>query len=177
VDYSSQAVELSESVAKKMALNITYKVWYTLDNYFKFRHFSKLLYVKVWDLLGSDPCPGQVPFDVALDKGTYDAVGLSANGVEDRKTYVDKIHSILRPGGLLVITSCNYTEPELLSQFSKSMLVKYLFKCVIFKTKIPLLGFTRISRIPAPTFKFGGKEGSLVTSLIFKSIWLKFLNR
>lgn len=80
--------------------------------------------VQVWDILGDSPCPGDVPLDVVLDKGTYDAIGLSKNGVEDRQTYINKIHSILRPSGLLVITSCNYTEPELISQFGESNILQ-----------------------------------------------------
>lgn len=30
--------------------------------------------------------------------------------------------------------------------------------------------FQKMSRILAPTFKFGGKEGSLVTALVFKAL-------
>ncbi|XP_059471375.1 EEF1A lysine methyltransferase 2 [Neocloeon triangulifer] len=129
VDYSQHAINLASSVANKMALNISFKVW---------------------DILSAESCPGDVPFDVALDKGTYDAIGLSSNGAEDRKTYITKVHSILTPDGILVLTSCNYTEDELESQFSER--------------------FTKLSRIPAPTFKFGGREGSLISSLILRKI-------
>ncbi|CAB3359274.1 Hypothetical predicted protein [Cloeon dipterum] len=129
VDYSPQAVELAVAVAKKMAHNITFKVW---------------------DIISSEQCPGEIPFDVALDKGTYDAIGLSKNGAEDRKTYIKNTHLILKPGGLLIITSCNYSEDELVEQFSEN--------------------FKKVSRIPAPTFKFGGREGSLISSIILRSV-------
>lgn len=52
--------------------------------------------------------------------------------------------------GLLIITSCNWTEIELCKAFSSK--------------------FVKHSAIPSPSFKFGGKVGSVVTSMVFKKL-------
>ncbi|CAH1784113.1 unnamed protein product [Owenia fusiformis] len=88
-------------------------------------------------------------YDVCVDKGTYDAISLNPNNVtECRQKYIENVWKILNENGLLVITSCNWTKEELLNHFSK--------------------GFKFQHHIRAPTFQFGGKTGSTVTSLIFQ---------
>lgn len=57
---------------------------------------------------------------------------------------------MLENDGLLIITSCNWTEIEL---------------CKAFDSK-----FVKHSVIPAPTFRFGGQVGSVVTSIVFKKL-------
>lgn len=58
-----------------------------------------------------------VGFDVVLDKGTYDAISLSEETLADgRRVYEDyprKVAAVVKTGGLLVVTSCNWTEEEL----------------------------------------------------------------
>lgn len=49
--------------------------------------------------------------------------------------------------GLFVITSCNWTEEEIITHFSQDFDVKTV--------------------IPTPQFKFGGKVGSVVSSVVF----------
>lgn len=56
-------------------------------------------------------------FDVITDKGTYDAVGLSQDAAANRQLYISAVRSLLKPGGLLVITSCNTTRGELTEDF------------------------------------------------------------
>lgn len=56
-------------------------------------------------------------FWLALDKGTFDAIGLQANAEEKRRQYVDTVLRVLAPGGLLVITSCNSTRDEITEEF------------------------------------------------------------
>ncbi|GAB1518534.1 Protein-lysine N-methyltransferase efm4 [Rhizoctonia solani] len=70
-----------------------------------------------WDLL-------QRAMDInhfsRLDKGTYDAIALSGRS-EDGKTivsrYPPKVAEALKPGGMFLITSCNFTEEELKEAF------------------------------------------------------------
>ena len=83
-----------------------------------------------------------------IDKGTFDAISLSETAAGDKVQYVKSVHQMLQNEGLLLITSCNWTEPELVSQFSSS--------------------FTLIETVPTPTFTFGGKTGSTTTFCIFK---------
>jgi len=56
-------------------------------------------------------------FDVVLDKGTFDAISLSDERLEDGRriyeAYAEKIAVVVKSGGLLVVTSCNWTEEEL----------------------------------------------------------------
>ena len=65
----------------------------------------------------------------------------------DKKAYVGNIARVLSKDGLLVITSCNWTEQELVSQLGDS--------------------FTHRETIPTRQFTFGGKTGNTVTSCIF----------
>lgn len=51
------------------------------------------------------------------DKGTLDAIGLSADHVLNRPRYRRAVWDLLAPGGLLVITSCNSTKDELITEF------------------------------------------------------------
>ena len=55
---------------------------------------------------------------MCIDKGTYDAVSLHPdNSKERREEYIKQVFKILEPRGFLIITSCNWTEDELKTQF------------------------------------------------------------
>ncbi|XP_064536567.1 EEF1A lysine methyltransferase 2 [Drosophila montana] len=128
VDYSPKAIELAKGIAKDQALNISYDV---AD-----------LTQSVSPTLGT--------YDIVHDKGTYDAVSLCPdNPKEQRTNYLATVAQLLHDeNSLFIITSCNWTEDELLQSF-EHLFVKY---CTI----------------PTPTFKFGGKVGNVVTSVVFK---------
>ncbi|KAK9738248.1 Methyltransferase domain [Popillia japonica] len=87
-------------------------------------------------------------FDIILDKGTYDAISLSFNAKENRNKYIENVQKILKETGVLIITSCNWTKDELIEQFQSHFDLK--------------------ESIPTPEFKFGGKVGNVVTSIVFK---------
>lgn len=87
-------------------------------------------------------------FDLINDKGTYDAVSLSENVTMNRDLYLNSVFNSLNDDGFFIITSCNWTESELEKHFSS--------KFICYK------------HIPTPQFKFGGKVGSLVTTLVLK---------
>ncbi|KAH8279744.1 hypothetical protein KR054_003806 [Drosophila jambulina] len=127
VDYSPKAVELAQNIARDNSLDISYKV-------------ADL--TQPQDDLGA--------FDVVHDKGTYDAVSLCPeNPKEKRSLYLATVEKLLRTSdSLFVITSCNWTEEELVASFGEK--------------------FVKHHTIPTPTFKFGGKVGSVVTSVVFK---------
>ena len=55
--------------------------------------------------------------DVLTDKGVLDAVGLRPDGAAARAAYRAAAARLLAPGGLLVLTSCNSTLRELVSEF------------------------------------------------------------
>lgn len=107
-----------------------------------------------WDIMNMPPRPQWIGgWDVVLDKGTFDAVSLSEemNG-EGRRVvegYREKVERLVRRGGLLVVTSCNWTERELRGWFEGGNLeVK--------------------GRVEYPVFKFGGVEGQSVCTICFR---------
>ncbi|KAI5793405.1 S-adenosyl-L-methionine-dependent methyltransferase [Pyronema domesticum] len=56
-------------------------------------------------------------FDCVLDKGTFDAISLSEETLEDGRRVVEaypaNVAGVVKKGGWLVVTSCNWTEEEL----------------------------------------------------------------
>lgn len=57
-------------------------------------------------------------FNVALDKGTYDAISLNPDEAKTkRQRYKTNVVNMLQSNGLLIITSCNWTDQELIQDF------------------------------------------------------------
>lgn len=128
VDYSPKAVELAENIAKDQELDIAYKVA---------------------DLMNVESCKELGVYGIVHDKGTYDAISLCPeNPKEKRELYIESVRNMMDESSLFIITSCNWTEEELITSFEG----KFIKKCTI----------------PTPSFKFGGKVGSVVTSVVFK---------
>lgn len=92
-------------------------------------------------------------FDVVLDKGTFDAISLNDVKDEDGKigaeVYGERIQHLIRRGGFLLVTSCNWTTDEL---------QKWL--------QTPELAYHGV--IKYPSFTFGGVQGQSVSSVCFK---------
>ena len=87
-------------------------------------------------------------YDVVLDKGTFDAICLSGrHGVED--IYREQVQKMMKPGGLFLITSCNWTEEEL-KQWLKGDSLRFHDK------------------IEYPKIQFGGHVGQSITSICFR---------
>lgn len=84
--------------------------------------------------------------------GTYDAISLHPdNPKEMREKYIASVEKILKDlESIFIITSCNWTESELVEMF---------------KGRFKMLKF-----IPAPSFYFGGKQGNVVTTMVFR-LW------
>ncbi|GHJ86912.1 hypothetical protein NliqN6_3314 [Naganishia liquefaciens] len=109
------------------------------------------------------------PWDLVLDKGTFDALALSQETIpiprvkqdgsevtEQRlpsAVYPEKVAQLVRKGGFFLITSCNFTEQEIKSRFGK-----------------PELGFEFHSRVSHPSFSFGGQTGSSVCTVAFRKL-------
>lgn len=129
IDYSKKAIDLAQAIAAKKEVNITYKQV---------------------DLLNpGDECLDRKEFDVCHDKGTYDAVSLCPDDPSSKRaTYIKAVYHMTHKDSLFIITSCNWTQEELMDQFSEYFTVQHI--------------------IPTPTFMFGGKVGSRVSSVVFK---------
>ena len=128
VDYSPGAVALVRKIASQQDCQAT---------------FSTL------DILDSQQVSAQFSgrFKIVIDKGTFDAVSLSESSVRDRERYLESVASMVQTDGMFLITSCNWTEAELIKHFSPA--------------------FSLLETVPTPTFTFGGKTGSSTTFCIF----------
>ncbi|KAI0342844.1 S-adenosyl-L-methionine-dependent methyltransferase [Trametopsis cervina] len=93
-------------------------------------------------------------WDLVLDKGTYDAIALAEkddSGKTPAADYPPRIAAIVKPGGYFLITSCNFTEDELLVNFIS-----------------PGSGLQYHSKVPWPQFSFGGKKGNVYSTIAFR---------
>ena len=128
VDYSPGAVALARKIASQQDCQATFSTLDILDSQQVSAQFSE-------------------KFKIVIDKGTFDAVSLSESSVRDRERYLESVASMVQTDGMFLITSCNWTEAELIKHFSKA--------------------FSLLETVPTPTFTFGGKTGSSTTFCIF----------
>lgn len=99
-----------------------------------------------------DPAWNPGKFDIVLDKGTLDAIALSGKKFAGDKTVMDiyssAVERLLVKDGIFLITSCNFTQQELIS-FMQTDSLK------VWKT------------IKYPVYEFGGVKGSAICSVAF----------
>ncbi|KAF8632234.1 hypothetical protein AX15_001986 [Amanita polypyramis BW_CC] len=134
VDYSSDAVKLAKAISVKKGIEgITFmEADFLKDN--------ALRTANAWDLI--------------LDKGTYDAIALGPKDENARSPatrYPPQLTKLLKPGAYFLITSCNFTEEELISDFATAE-----------------TGLLYHSRIQHAVFTFGGRSGSACASVAFQ---------
>ena len=93
----------------------------------------------------------QERWNLVCDKGTLDAIALSSAS-KDKATpisqYVQSLEKITTTKDLFLITSCNFTEQELIKIFKESFNVYHV--------------------IPVPSFSFGGQKGSTTVTIAFQ---------
>lgn len=136
VDYSATLVEFAKAVAAEAG-----------ESNMAFEHVD-LLADQQWVLLHL--------FDIVLDKGTLDAIALSdlvyeVGGVQRSgvATYPTMVAQMMASGSVLLITSCNFSEQELIQVVTAEALFE------VWRT------------IKYPLFQFGGVQGSTVCSVAF----------
>lgn len=103
-------------------------------------------------------------FNLVLDKGTFDAISLSSEMIRDVdgqhkricELYPQKAIDMVAPDGYLLITSCNWTEEEVIKWFSQDERIQ---------GQVEFFG-----RIDYPVYEFGGQQGSGVASVCFRKI-------
>lgn len=98
-------------------------------------------------------------FDIVLDKGTFDAISLADDAKATRvcERYPDIARRLLRNGGFLVVTSCNWTEEELVKWFVGGDGGA--------ADRLAVWG-----RVEYPRFRFGGQEGQGVCTVCFQRV-------
>ncbi|KAK8199190.1 methyltransferase domain-containing protein [Phyllosticta capitalensis] len=147
VDYSARSVELARQIqeARKKEKN--------KDD--EEQELDDIMFEEL-DIL--DSAPGvwlRDGFDVVLDKGTFDAISLSgetdAQGRRVCEGYRERVEPLVKRGGVLLITSCNWTADELKGWF-----------------EVEGGELVYEDAIRYPSFTFGGKTGQQVCSLAFR---------
>ncbi|KAJ3125318.1 Methyltransferase-like protein 10 [Nowakowskiella sp. JEL0407] len=129
LDYSPPSIQLCQTIADSKSLSISFQVF---------------------DILNPSPEHSN-KYKLALDKGTYDAISLAEradDNLDISKHYPNSVYKMLQNDGILLITSCNWTDEELVERF---------------KEKFEVFG-----RVKYPTFKFGGVEGQQIVTIAFK---------
>ncbi|KAJ5989297.1 hypothetical protein N7481_004507 [Penicillium waksmanii] len=96
-------------------------------------------------------------FDIVLDKGTFDAISLAGDAKDTQvcERYPGIVRRLIRTGGFLIVTSCNWTEEELVHWFTAAE------------------GSDRFivwGRVEYPRFRFGGQEGQGVCTVCFQRV-------
>ncbi|KAI5969392.1 EFM4 [Candida margitis] len=132
IDYSAESVAFAKDIANKKFPGFSFK-------------FDQI------DLLTDTPFL-ENKFDVLLDKGTLDAIALNQdliNGKRGMDIYAKQVSKMMQKGSILLITSCNFTENELI-------------KVITSETEL-----TEWDQIQYPSFQFGGVQGSTVVSIAF----------
>ncbi|KAA0060716.1 hypothetical protein IC582_013604 [Cucumis melo] len=149
-DYSEGAIDLARSLAERDGFsNINFLVDDVLE--------TKL--------------EGQ--FQLVVDKGTLDAIGLHPDGPIKRIMYWVSVSKLVAPGGLLVITSCNSTKDELVQEvenFNQRRVNSFVEPESSDETQPGELlpTFQYLSHVRTyPTFTFGGSVGSRVATVAF----------
>ncbi|CAR21216.1 Efm4p [Lachancea thermotolerans CBS 6340] len=91
-------------------------------------------------------------YDVVLDKGTLDAIALSGIKLDGDRSVVDVypkvVEKLLKKDSVFLITSCNFTQEELIRIVESDSLK-------VWKT------------IDYPVFEFGGVKGTTICSIAF----------
>lgn len=142
IDYSPDSVLFAEDILEKKYLG---------DVRFTFEQVDLLL--KKSSFL--EKHAGK--FDILLDKGTLDAIALNQDPLADfdgkigMEIYADQVVQLMHKNSVLLITSCNFTEEEL---------VKII-------TGNEKNGLRVWEKIKYPSFKFGGVTGSTICSIAF----------
>lgn len=139
IDYAAGAIELATQIARKEHPEMPTGTFEMVD----------ILGLDYLNLLNSSP---NGLFSLALDKGTFDAISLAPKDtdINPADLYVERVAQMLSTDGILLITSCNWTETELLARFGKR--------------------FHFLDRVKYPVFRFGGSTGQKVTTLALKKI-------
>ncbi|CCH60268.1 hypothetical protein TBLA_0C04720 [Henningerozyma blattae CBS 6284] len=135
IDYSEESVKFAKEISNS-------------------KEYSKeLIDFKQADIFQENWLPDK--FDIVLDKGTLDAIALSGIKVGPNKDqnvvniYNKVIEKLLPKDGVFLITSCNFTEDELIEIIEKNSTLKCW------------------ETVPYPVFEFGGVKGTTICTVAF----------
>ncbi|XP_073006528.1 uncharacterized protein [Typha latifolia] len=108
-------------------------------------------------------------FQLVVDKGTLDAIGLHPDGPIRRIMYWESLSNLVLPGGILVVTSCNNTRDELLQEVDNFNQRKIESKDLDQEASKEPSVFQYLDHVRTyPTIMFGGVEGSRVCTVALR---------
>ncbi|KAM0960552.1 hypothetical protein ACFX2I_025477 [Malus domestica] len=141
-DYSEGAIDLARSLADRDGLpNIKFLV-------------DDILETKL-----------ERQFQLVVDKGTLDAIGLHPDGSIKRLFYWDSVSRLVASGGLVVITSSNSTKDELVQEVES---FNQRSATQVHEARKDPPKFQYLSHVRTyPTFMFGGSVGSRIATVAF----------
>jgi hypothetical protein len=146
VDYSQKSVEF----AKKIAVDKGFDASSEKGREVEFRWWDIMTQSPSNEVLEGDNKNG---WDVVLDKGTFDAISLSeekdAQGRRICEGYKERVVPLIKAGGILLVTSCNWTEDELNAWFCGDELES-------------------VGSVKYKSFSFGGVKGQTISSICFR---------
>lgn len=120
---------------------------------------------QTWDILNGPLDQVGTQWDVVLDKGTFDAISLSAEkdarGRRLCEGYKERVLQIMKPGAIFLITSCNWTEQELQDWFAAESDPAAEEEA----SRLQVVG-----RVKYPSFSFGGVKGQTISTMCFKKL-------
>lgn len=179
VDYSRQSVELARKLARQyVAATTDHDLSGTAST-------EDMISFEVLDLIHDTPdeqpwwpdAAAGGGFDLVLDKGTFDAISLSSATVYDPsinkerricEVYPAKVLGMVRTGGFLLVTSCNWTEDEVVAWFTNADAQTQIQTHPQTGSTGPAARFEVYDRIRYPVFEFGGQKGQGVASVCFR---------
>lgn len=108
-------------------------------------------------------------WDVVLDKGTFDAISLSSatdgRGRRINEGYRAAALGLVKEGGLFLITSCNWTEDELIQWFASKNADE-----AAGEEAEQAWTFEVVDRLKYRVFTFGGVKGQTISSMCFRKV-------
>ena len=177
IDYSAKSIELAEKLRQQYRSTCSTTGTSTkrtkVDNmeFHTYDIINDLPFKQPW--WPTSPTPSQESgFDLVLDKGTFDAISLSADTIVDSNTgrsrrtcevYPRKVLEMVKPGGFLLVTSCNWTEGEVIDWFTDTSAQS--------EGEVGVHGkFEVHDTIRYRVFKFGGQKGQGVATVCFRKM-------
>ncbi|PWN18398.1 hypothetical protein BCV69DRAFT_285023 [Microstroma glucosiphilum] len=111
-------------------------------------------------------------WDIVLDKGTLDAIALASSapsaGTTPLNTYLSALGTLTTPGGLFLITSCNFTAEELVAKLTQPRAQAQVDQT---GSGPATAAFEHLETLPAKRqFMFGGKKGSTTVCVAFRRL-------
>lgn len=156
IDYSEPGIELAKKIVNWLELSIQLKVVDLMD--------LDLLFSRL-----SQPNDDSFKFDLLYDKGTFDAICLNEDK-SMRNKYVCSILAMMKPNSYFVITSCNWTQAEVIQMFQSmstfEMRAKEHEQLAELHPRTAVLKLFK--SLKQPEYSFGGKSGSTVATVAFK---------